>query len=194
MARRFVGGYGVGARIIMERMKPGADPLGPDNIFGIGTGPLTLSGVYSTCRFSTMGKSPLTGYWGDANSGGDFANALKASGYDVVFFEGRAEHPVYLLIQDGKVELKDARRLWGKDSAVTEGLDPGGERQPEAEGGHHRPGRRAARPHRRGHERSGPGGGPVRPGGGHGLQEPEGHSLHRKHDAGDPRPRPTCGP
>ena len=61
---RFVGGYGIGARIIMERMKPGVDPLGPDNIFGIGTGPLTLSGVYSTCRFATMGKSPLTGYLG----------------------------------------------------------------------------------------------------------------------------------
>ncbi len=56
-ARRFVGGYGIGARVIMERMRPGVDP-GPDNIFGIGTGPLTLSGVYSTCRFATMGKSP----------------------------------------------------------------------------------------------------------------------------------------
>jgi len=122
MARHFVGGYGIGARVIMERMNPGVDPLGPDNIFGIGTGPLTLSGVYSTCRFATMGKSPLTGYWGDANSGGDFANALKASGYDVVFFEGRAEHPVYLLIDNGKVELKDARRLWGKDTAVSEEL------------------------------------------------------------------------
>ncbi|NLV72078.1 MAG: aldehyde ferredoxin oxidoreductase family protein [Actinobacteria bacterium] len=121
-ARRFVGGYGIGARIILERMKPGADPLGPDNIFGIGTGPLTLSGVYAACRFATMGKSPLTGYWGDANCGGDFANAFKAAGYDIVFFEGRAEHPVYLLIQDGKVEIKDARHLWGKDTAVTEAL------------------------------------------------------------------------
>jgi aldehyde:ferredoxin oxidoreductase len=120
MARRFVGGYGVGARIIMERMKPGVDALAPESIFGIGTGPLTLSGVYSTCRFATMGKSPLTGYWGDANSGGDFANALKASGYDIVFFEGKADHPVYLQIVDGKPELKDARHLWGRDVAATE--------------------------------------------------------------------------
>ena len=122
MARRFVGGYGIGARIIMERMKPDADPLGPDNIFGIGTGPLTLSGVYSTCRFATMGKSPLTGYWGDANCGGDFANALKGTGYDLVFFEGRSERPVYLLIEDGRVEIKDAGGLWGKDSTATEEL------------------------------------------------------------------------
>jgi aldehyde:ferredoxin oxidoreductase len=120
MARRFIGGYGVGARVIMERMRPGVDPLGPDNIFGIGTGPLTLSGVYPTCRFATMGKSPLTGYWGDANCGGDFANAFKASGYDHVFFEGKADRPVYLLIIDGKPEIREASHLWGKDTAATE--------------------------------------------------------------------------
>jgi aldehyde:ferredoxin oxidoreductase len=122
LARSFIGGYGVGARIIMERMKAGVDPLGPYNILGFGTGPLTLSGMTSTCRFTAMGKSPLTGYWGDANSGGNFANVFKASGYDAVFFEGRAEHPVYLLIRDGKVEFKDARQLWGVDTVKTEGM------------------------------------------------------------------------
>ena len=121
-ARAFVGGYGIGARMIIEHTKAGADPLGPENIFGIGTGPFTLSGVVSSCRFTTMGKSPLTGFWGDANSGGNFANALKASGYDIVFFEGRADYPVYLLIDNGKVEIKDARHLWGKDTEVTEAL------------------------------------------------------------------------
>ncbi len=120
MARAYVGGYGIGARIFMERMKKGADPFGPDNIFGIGTGPLTLSGVISTSRFTTMGKSPLTGYWGDANSGGTLGNGLKASGYDAVFFEGRAEQPVYLLIKDGKAEIKDASHLWGVDTNKTE--------------------------------------------------------------------------
>jgi aldehyde:ferredoxin oxidoreductase len=120
MARQFVGGYGIGARIIMERMKPGVDPLSPESIFGIGTGPLTLSGVVSTCRFTTMGKSPLTGYWGDANSGGNFANTFKAAGYDIVFFEGKADRPVYVVINDGKVEIKDAHHLWGKNTAVAE--------------------------------------------------------------------------
>ncbi len=122
LARGFIGGYGIGARVMFERMKPGADPLGPDNIFGLGTGPLTLAGTVSTCRFTTMGKSPLTGYWGDANSGGNFAIALKASGYDILFFEGKADHPVYLLVTNGKAELKDARNLWGKDTAQTEEL------------------------------------------------------------------------
>jgi aldehyde:ferredoxin oxidoreductase len=122
MARAFIGGYGIGVRIIYERMKPGADPLGPDNIFGLGTGPLTLTGTVSTCRATTMGKSPLTGYWGDANCGGNFAIALKASGYDAVFFEGKAESPVYLRIQNGKAELKDAAHLWGRNTVETESM------------------------------------------------------------------------
>ncbi len=131
LARKYIGGYGIGARIIMERMKPGVDPLGPENIFGVGTGPLTLSGMVSTCRHTTMGKSPLTGYWGDANSGGNFANVLKATGYDMIFFEGKSENPVYLLIRDGKTELKDASHLWGMDTVKTEAIirkenkDPG---------------------------------------------------------------------
>jgi aldehyde:ferredoxin oxidoreductase len=122
LAKKFVGGYGIGARIMYERMKPGADPLGSENIFALGTGPLTLAGTVSTCRYTAMGKSPLTGYWGDANSGGNFAIALRASGYDFVFFEGRAEHPVYLVITNGKPEIKDARHLWGKDTAETEAM------------------------------------------------------------------------
>ena len=121
LAKKFIGGYGIGARVIYERMKPGVDPLGPDNIFALGTGPLTLAGTVSTCRYTAMAKSPLTGYWGDANSGGNFAIGLRSSGYDFVFFEGKAEHPVYLLITNGKPEIKDARHLWGKDTAETEG-------------------------------------------------------------------------
>jgi aldehyde:ferredoxin oxidoreductase len=113
LARNFIGGYGIG-------MKAGADPLGPDNIFGLGTGPLTLAGTVSTCRFTAMGKSPLTGYWGDANSGGNFAIAQRASGYDMIFFEGRSERPVYLVVTNGKAELKDASHLWGKDTVETE--------------------------------------------------------------------------
>jgi len=120
LARNFIGGYGIGARIMYERMKATADPLGPDNIFGLGTGPLTLAGTVSSCRFTAMGKSPLTGYWGDANSGGNFAIAQRASGYDMLFFEGKAEHPVYLMITNGKAELKDARHLWGKNTVETE--------------------------------------------------------------------------
>lgn len=120
LAKNFIGGYGIGSRIIYERMKAGVDPLGPESIFAMGTGPLTLAGTVSTCRYTVMGKSPLTGYWGDANSGGNFAIALRASGFDLVFFEGKADHPVYLLITNGKAELRDARHVWGQDTARTE--------------------------------------------------------------------------
>jgi len=120
LAKKFVGGYGIGSRIMYERMKAGVDPLGPESIFAMGTGPLTLAGTVSTCRYTIMGKSPLTGYWGDANSGGNFAIALRASGFDLIFFEGKAEHPVYILVTNGKAEIKDARHLWGQDTTRTE--------------------------------------------------------------------------
>jgi aldehyde:ferredoxin oxidoreductase len=120
LAKGFMGGYGIGARVIYQRMKPGAEPLGPDNVFALGTGPLTLAGTVSTCRYTAMAKSPLTGFWGDANSGGNFAIALRASGFDFVFLEGKADHPVYLVITNGKAEIKDARRLWGQDTVRTE--------------------------------------------------------------------------
>jgi aldehyde:ferredoxin oxidoreductase len=122
MARSYIGGYGLGVRVLMERMKPGADPLGPDNILGIGTGPLTGTGVVSTSRFTTMGKSPRTGVGGGAICGGDMAAAIKAAGYDAVFFEGKADAPVYLYCTDEGVEIRKADHLWGKNATETEGM------------------------------------------------------------------------
>jgi aldehyde:ferredoxin oxidoreductase len=69
-----------------------------------------------------VGKSPLTGTWGDANSGGEFGPYLKFAGYDAVFFIGISDRPVYLLVDNGKAELKDAAHLWGKDTYETEGI------------------------------------------------------------------------
>ena len=118
--RDFIGGYGIGARLLYSRQKGGVDPLGPENIFGILTGPLTGTPVPSGCRYTAVAKSPITGGWGDANSGGDFAPHLKFAGYDAVFFTGISEKPAYLLIDNGKASLKDAGALWGKDSYETE--------------------------------------------------------------------------
>ena len=67
LCRDFMGGYGIGARILYERMKPGVDPLGPDNMLGFLTGPLTGTPTLCSGRFVVVGKSPLTGTWGDAN-------------------------------------------------------------------------------------------------------------------------------
>jgi aldehyde:ferredoxin oxidoreductase len=122
LCRQFIGGYGIGARVLFSRQKGGVDPLGPDNIFGILTGPFTGTPALSGTRYTIVGKSPLTGGWGDANSGGFFGAFLKFSGYDMVFFSGIAEKPVYLLINNGKAELKDAKHLWGKDTRQTEDI------------------------------------------------------------------------
>jgi aldehyde:ferredoxin oxidoreductase len=118
--RDYIGGYGLAARIIYSRQKAGADPLGPDNVLGLVSGPLTGTPVPTAARYTVVGKSPLTGGWGDANSGGDFGPYLKFAGFDGVFFTGISPKPVYLLIDEGKAELKDASNLWGKDAYETE--------------------------------------------------------------------------
>jgi len=122
LCRDFIGGYGIGARIIYSRQKGGVDALGPENILGFMTGPLTGTPATMGSRYAVVGKSPLTGGWGDASSGGDFAPYLKFAGYDGVFFTGISEKPVYLFIDDGKAEIRDASHLWGKDSIETEDI------------------------------------------------------------------------
>ncbi|MFC2071189.1 aldehyde ferredoxin oxidoreductase family protein [Chloroflexota bacterium] len=118
--RDFIGGYGIGTRIIYSRQKGEVDPLGPENTLGMITGPLTGTAAPTGCRYVVVGKSPLTGVWGEANSGGFFGPNLKFAGYDGVFFTGVSEKPVYLFIDNGKAELRDASHLWGKNTYETE--------------------------------------------------------------------------
>ena len=120
LLRAFIGGYGLGARMLYERMPAGADPLGPDNMLGLITGPLTGTPAVMASRYCAVAKSPLTGGWGDANSGGEFGPALKFAGYDAVFVRGVSQRPVYLFIEDGRPELRLADDLWGLDAVETE--------------------------------------------------------------------------
>lgn len=120
--RDFIGGVGLGVRVLYERMKAKEDALGPNNILGFVTGPLSGTRVPSTSRYSVVTKSPLTGTWGDSNSGGFFAPELKAAGYDAVFFSGISPRPVYLWLHNGETELRDATHLWGKDTIEAEGI------------------------------------------------------------------------
>ncbi|NQT73129.1 MAG: aldehyde ferredoxin oxidoreductase family protein [Chloroflexi bacterium] len=120
--RDYIGSYGLGARILWDRQLGGVDPLGPENMIGFVTGPLTGVPGFFGSRYTVVGKSPLTGSWGDANSGGYFGPHLKFAGYDAVFVTGAASKPTYLLIDDGKAELKDAGHLWGKDTNETEDI------------------------------------------------------------------------
>ena len=120
LAKNYIGGYGLGAKILFDRMKPGCDPLGPDNIFGLVTGPLNATGALFGGRYMAVCKSPVTGGWNDANSGGWFGPELKRAGYDAVFVMGASEKPVYIWINNGKAELRDASELWGLDVTETE--------------------------------------------------------------------------
>jgi aldehyde:ferredoxin oxidoreductase len=113
LCRDYVGGYGMGAKLLYDRMPAHADPLGPDNILGLLTGPCTGTQALIGSRFVVVGKSPNTGTWGDANCGGQFGPALKFAGVDGVLFSGISENPVYLLVEEGRAELRNAEHLWG---------------------------------------------------------------------------------
>jgi aldehyde:ferredoxin oxidoreductase len=120
LCRKYLGGFGLGARILFDRMPAGVDALGPGNILGFLTGTLTGTAALGGSRFTVVGKSPLTGTWGDSNSGGHFGPFMRFAGYDAVFFTGASEEPVYLLLADGAAEIRDASHLWGKDTHDTE--------------------------------------------------------------------------
>ncbi len=114
LCRQYIGGYGLAARLLYERIPVGADPLGPNNVLGFLTGPLTGTPAVIGSRFVVVAKSPKTaGGWGDANCGGYFGPHLKFAGFDGVLFSGVASKPVYLFINEGKAELRDAGDLWG---------------------------------------------------------------------------------
>jgi aldehyde:ferredoxin oxidoreductase len=119
-AREFIGGRGLGAKILFAELKRGVDPLGPENKLFIATGVLTGIPFAGNSRYVIMAKSPLTGIWGEANSSGFFGPELKHSGYDAVIVEGKADVPVYLWINDGKAEIREAKHLWGKTTGETQ--------------------------------------------------------------------------
>lgn len=120
LARDFVGGYGMGARILYDRMERGTNALGPGSVLGFLTGPLNATGALFGGRYTVVCKSPVTGGWNDANSGGYFGPELKRAGFDGVFVSGVSRTPVYLFIKEGRAEIRDATRLWGKDCTQTQ--------------------------------------------------------------------------
>jgi aldehyde:ferredoxin oxidoreductase len=114
LARLFLGGRGLGARLLWDMVGPDVDPLSPDNVLIFCTGPLTATAFQTSNRFSVTTKSPLTGTVLDANSGGSWGMRLKRSGLDALLIKGRADQPVYLEVTPGGASLKDASHLWGK--------------------------------------------------------------------------------
>jgi len=119
---RFIGGRYISTKILWDLMKPGIDPLSPDNVLIVMTSPLTGTGAPSTSRYDISAKSAQTGTIGHSNSGGNFGIHLKKAGWDGVIVRGKAESPVYLDINDDSVTIKDAKNIWGKDIEETKDL------------------------------------------------------------------------
>lgn len=114
--KKVLGGAGFGAKILYDEVGADIAPLSPENRIIFGLGPLQATKVTGAAKFSVVSKSPLTGIYADSAAGADFGIMLKKAGYDGIVIQGKAETPVYLFINDKKVEIKDAGKMWGKDS------------------------------------------------------------------------------
>ncbi|MDI3480553.1 MAG: aldehyde:ferredoxin oxidoreductase [Tepidanaerobacteraceae bacterium] len=114
-ATLYLGARGLATKIMMNEVDPKVDPLSPENKLIFMTGPLTGTFAPTSGRYVVVSKAPLTGTIGSSNSGGHFGPELKFAGYDGIIFEGKSEKPVYLWIDDDRVELRSAEHLWGKN-------------------------------------------------------------------------------
>ncbi len=120
VARKYVGGRGLGAKILFEELRPGVDALGPENKIVIAAGVMPSIPFSGNSRFAVCAKSPLGYAWGESLSGGYMAPKIKQAGFDAIIVEGRAKTPVWLYVNEGRAELRDARKYWGQFTADTE--------------------------------------------------------------------------
>lgn len=118
----FLGGRGIAAKILYQRVKAGIDPLGPENVLIFSTGTLTGTSAPSSGRSSMTCKGPATGLYLKANVGGHLGAELKYAGYDYLVVSGKARQPVYIWIDDQVIEIRDASHLWGKGTRQTDHL------------------------------------------------------------------------
>ncbi|MGD9206379.1 MAG: aldehyde ferredoxin oxidoreductase C-terminal domain-containing protein [Desulfobacterales bacterium] len=118
--KKFLGGRGLDAYLLYNHTKKGCNPLGPANTLLISGGILTATCASATARTHIMAKSPLTGLLGSTNMGGFFAPELAWAGFHHLVIKGKAEHPVYISINNGEIEIRDARDIWGKSVTDTQ--------------------------------------------------------------------------
>jgi len=125
--RNYLGGAGLSAYYILRELPKGIDPLSPDNMLVIMCSVITGAPIPGASRFTVAGKSPLTNAYGESEAGGWWGPELKQAGYDGIIIKGKSPKPVYIWINDGEVEIKDATKLWGmftgdSQSAIKEEL------------------------------------------------------------------------
>ncbi len=118
--RKYMGGSALAMHYLLKGMPAGVDPLGPDNVLVLALSVVTGSAISGQSRMTAAAKSPLTGAIGDSQGGGFFPAELKFAGFDAIVIKGRSEKPVYLWINAGKYELRDATHLWGKITGEVE--------------------------------------------------------------------------
>jgi len=120
MVEKYLGGRGLGARLLYDLLPAKTDPLSPENVLIFLTGPLTGSMVTGSSKFVVVTKSPLTQGWCDSYSSGRIAVELKKAGYDGMVIRGKPNYPCYLRIDPKGVEIREANLLWGRESFETE--------------------------------------------------------------------------
>jgi aldehyde:ferredoxin oxidoreductase len=120
--RKYVGGSGLGAKILYEETDKNTDPLGENNPLIFMTGPMTGTNSVASGRSSIIAKSPLTNIWGESSVGGRWGTNLKQAGYDGVIITGKSEKPVYIWINEEKVDIRKADHVWGKDTYEADGI------------------------------------------------------------------------
>jgi len=117
-ARLFLGGSGISSRILWERTNVKTNPLSPENVLIAGTGPLTGVMFSPSGRMMFAARGPLTGVWAESHVGGFFGPEMKYAGFDFVILNGRSKKPVYVFMNDGHAELRDATSIWGQETDI----------------------------------------------------------------------------
>jgi aldehyde:ferredoxin oxidoreductase len=113
LATKFIGGQGISSQLAYDLIKPEVDPLSPENVLVYGTSPLTGTNMPGFSRAGIVSKSPLTGLFAESHTGNSIGPMLKYAGYDHLVITGRASRPVYIVIDDNQVQLRDASSIWG---------------------------------------------------------------------------------
>ncbi len=132
MLEKYLGGRGLGARLLFDILPAETDPLSPENVLIFLTGPLTGNLAPGSSKFVVITKSPLTHGWCDSYSSGRLSVELKKAGYDGMVIWGKSNHPCYLRIDDSGVDIRGADSIWGEDSFETERILKESEQNPKA--------------------------------------------------------------
>jgi aldehyde:ferredoxin oxidoreductase len=119
LARKYVGGAGLAAKLLYDSVSEAIDPLSPKNVIVFASGPFTGTLLPMSGKWEVGAISPLTGIWGEANCGAWWGAELKFAGYDGLVIQGKSESPVYIFIDDDQVHIRSAKDIWGQSTSKT---------------------------------------------------------------------------